>query len=83
MSLPQKSTLATLRHLAMIAVSWIVGSGAIGWLVADVIVHEHGSIIYFLGILFIGLIAALIHIVVYLVSSRMPNGDADTATRVH
>lgn len=64
-----------LRHVALVIASWVVGSGIVGWFIAEIIVHEHGSIVYFLGAIFVGLIGALIHTLFYLVSNRTSGND--------
>ena len=42
-------------------VVWVIGSAAVGWFVADILVAEHGSVVYFLVIIVGGFALGLVH----------------------
>jgi hypothetical protein len=52
--------------LVAITISWLAGSALVGFVIAVLIVHEFGSIVFVIGAVLVGCFGALAHILIYL-----------------
>lgn len=64
------------KQIVLIFSGWLMSSSIVGFVVADVLIREHGSVVVFVAFAFLGLIAALVHLVVAGRSARAANDVA-------
>ena len=61
------TTAAVLKHLAIVFTWWVATGTAVGYIVADYLIRDHVSFVFFLGAVALALVGGVVHCVSYVI----------------